>query len=424
MRPGGPHIIIGNSAAGLSAIKAIRASGDHRPIVLVSAEKSIAYSPVLTTYYIGGQIGKKGLYFVNRDFYQRHQVKLVLGRKVMEVDTRKHRLLLDDGSHLGYGSLLISSGASARSLGNVKKSATRFVSSLRTISDADKIKSLAAQARDVVAAGAGLVSLQTIKAIAGPQVNIKIVVGSGQVLSQQMDWESATLIQRKLESNGVEILFGRSISEVSEKNGRALVTTNYGEHLPADLVVVGKGVSPNISMVMGSPIKTDWGILVDDRMRTNAECVFAAGDVAEGVNQITGQREVIATWYNACAQGEVAGANMAGRTVRRNGQIKENITTLFNVVVASIGESNSGLRGYEEIRHIDQKRGIIRKFFFKGSVMVGALLVGHALDAGVIRHCIANGIDLHHWKDSLTSASLDFTSILCGQGFEWPQLTQ
>ena len=424
MRTDGPHIIIGNSAAGLSAIKAIRQSGDLRPIILVSAEKGIAYSPVLTTYYISGQIERKGLFFVDRDFYRRHRVQTVLGRKAVEVDPHRRRVHLDDGSKLEYHDLLIATGASARTLGNVDKPAARFVSSLRTIGDADKIKSLAAGARDVVVTGAGLVSLQTIKAIAGPKLNIKIVVGSGQVLSQQMDWESAILIQRKLEANGVEILFGRAIRQVTEKDGRALVLTDYGERLPADLVVVGKGVTPNLGLVKGGPVKTGWGVLVDDRMRTNMEGVYAAGDVAEGVNQITGRSEVIATWFNACAQGEVAGANMAGRAARRSGQIKENITTLFNVVVASIGESKSGISGYEQVSHVDRKKAVIRKLFFQGSVLVGALLVGSVLDAGVIRHCIANKVDLQPWKESLASAPLDFSSILSGQGFEWPQLTQ
>ena len=424
MTKGATHIIVGNSAAALSAIRAIRRYGDERPILLVSTEKELAYSPVLTTYYIAGQIEKEGLYFVEPDFYRRHQVEVLLGRKAALVEPERQRLILDNGKRLTYQNLLIASGASARALGSVEPDAAGFVSCLRTIKDAERIRALAARAKEVVITGAGLVSLQTIKAIADRDLKITVVVGSGQVLSQQMDWECAALIQRRLEAKGVEILFGRAVERVSRAGGRALVHTSYGERLPADLVVVGKGVTPNLEMTEGTPIKTDWGILVDNAMRTNVEGVFAAGDVTQGRNDITGRQEVIATWFNACAQGEVAGANMAGRDMRREGQIRENVTTLMGLVVASIGESKANQGRFQEIRRIDREKNLVRKLFFKGPVLVGALLIGRFFDLGVIRHCIANRVDLSPWKGSLAAAPLDFAKLLSGQGFEWPQFTQ
>ena len=218
----------------------------------------------------------------------------------------------------------------------------------------------------------------------------------------------------------MEILFERGVEGVRFKNGRAVVLTSFGESLPADLVVVGKGVKPNTDMVRGTAIRTNQGILVDDGMSTGVENVYAAGDVAEGTNHLTGEKEVIANWINACAQGEIAGLNMAGRIVRRSGQFRENITTLLGVAVASIGESNPQGGRYEELKYLDYQRGVIRKLFFNGPVLIGALLIGDTSDAGVIRHCIASGVDVGTWKKRIASAPLDFGRILHGQGFHWP----
>jgi NAD(P)H-nitrite reductase large subunit len=418
------HTIIGNSAAGLSAIKAIRKSGDSRPIVLISAEKCNAYSPVLTTYYIGDEIKKSQLFLAGDGFYKKHQVQTIFGRRVETVDPDNRRIYLDDRSRLDYDDLLIASGASARDLDHVDPDASKYVSTLRTIADADKIKAVGEKAEKVVAIGAGLVSLQTIKAMLGKRLEMTLVVGSEQVLSQQMDRESAFIIQEKLAARGVDILFGREVTNVCCQGGRAQVVTSYGESLAADLVVVGKGVRPNTEMVKHTAIRTNYGILVDGRMRTNLEDIYAAGDVAEGRNEITGEMEVIATWFNACAQGEIAGFNMAGRPARRQGQFRENVTTLLGVVVASIGESKPEFGRYEELRHADFKHSELRKLYLDDSCIIGALLVGKAHDAGVIRHCIANRIDISPWKNRIATAPMDFGKILCNQGLKpWPSFS-
>lgn len=420
MNRGKKHTIIGNSAAGLSAVKAIRKMGDPGPIVLISAQNYNAYSPVLTTHYIAGEITRPDLFLVDDSFYRKLNVQTMLGWRAVEIDQVSRLVYLDDGSRVGYDNLLIASGASARSLDNVDVDASEYVSTLRTVDDADKIRRTCEKAREIVVTGAGLVSLQIIEAILGRGMKITAVVGSQQVLSQQMDSEGAAIIQEKLEAQGVTILFGRSVECVVRKGDRAHVVTNFNEALPADLVVVGKGVHPNTEMVKGTGINVNNGIVVDERMRTNLEDVFAAGDVAEGKNAITGQMEVIATWLNACAQGEIAGLNMAGCPSERQGQFRENVTTILGVAVASIGLSKPEEREFKEVRYVDLKRGVYRKFSLDGPRVVGALLVGKIEDAGVIRHCIANEIDVSPWEDKIAMAPLDFGNILCGHDLRWP----
>jgi len=411
------HVIVGNSAAGLSAIKVIRKMGDHDPIILISAEDCNAYSPVLTTYYIAGQISRSALFLVDDSFYRKFNVQTVFGRMVVEIDPVKRIVHLDDRSKIAYDDLLIASGASAKPLDNVDPGASEYVTTLRAISDADKIIRAKETAREIVFIGAGLVSLQTIMAILGRGVKITLVVGSHQILSQQMDAEAAAIIQKMLEAEGVSILFGRGVDQVVMKGDCAYVITSFSETLPADLVVVGKGIQPNTNMVENTEIKIETGILADDQMRTNLEDIYAAGDVAEGRNTISGQMELIATWSNACAQGEIAGLNMAGYSSKRQGQFRENVTTILGVSAVSIGISKPGQGEFKELSYIDEKQAVYRKFFLDGPKLVGALLLGRTEDAGVVRQCIASNFDISSWEEMIAMAPLDFGRILCGHDF-------
>ena len=265
------HVIIGNSAAALSAIKAMRKMGDSGPIILISAEDCNAYSPVLTTYYIGGQIQRSDLFLVDEQFYRKFDVRRLLGRKAVHIDLVKRLVHLDNRSKVAYEDLLIATGASARPLDGVEPDAAEYVTTLRTLRDADRIITHVEAAREIVFVGAGLVSLQTLKAVLGRGIKVTLVVGSYQVLSQQLDTEAAAIIQKKLEVEGVTILLGRGVDRVVRIGDHVQLITSFGETLPADLVIVGKGVHPNTDVAKNTEIRIGSGIVVDDQMRTNVE---------------------------------------------------------------------------------------------------------------------------------------------------------
>ncbi len=110
------QVIIGNSAAGLAAIKAIRGVDTSCPITLISAENGNAYSPVLTTYYLSGRISREDLFIVDSDFYKMTNVKTVLGSKAVGLDTSKQMVHLENNGDIEYDNLLIATGSSARDL--------------------------------------------------------------------------------------------------------------------------------------------------------------------------------------------------------------------------------------------------------------------------------------------------------------------
>jgi NAD(P)H-nitrite reductase large subunit len=184
--------------------------------------------------------------------------------------------------------------------------------------------------------------------------------------------------------------------------------------------VVGRGVLPNIDPVKDTQIKRRTGILVDGQMRTNIDHIYAAGDVAEGENCLSGEMEVIATWSNACSQGEIAGLNMAGYPARRYGQFRDNVTTIMGLAVVSIGLSRPAEGEFEELTYSNEEEEVYRKLIFNGSRLVGAVLLGSIEDAGVIRNLIAAGLDVSPWKERLVKAPVNFGGILYGQDLSIP----
>ena len=407
------QVIIGNSAASLSAISAIRSSGSSCPITVVSAENCRAYSPVLITYYISQKIGRDDLFITDDRFYRERNVKTIFGNRAVGIDPSKQTVYLEDDTKLEYDNLLIATGASAK-YPTADGANLPGILTLRTIEDAEKIIRFSKGAQEIAILGAGQISLQVANALSIFKKGIKLtfMVGSSHLLFQNIDVDCAAIIQRRLESQGMSFLFGRNARGFKEKGNKTWIVTDKGEDLAADLVVVGKGVTPNVDLLKGTGVNVNEGVIVDEHMRTNIENIFAAGDVSEARHLISGKRQIIATWSNACIQGRIAGLNMAGYPEKFNGGLNENITSIFGLTLATIGLSKSAGGNFEELKYADDKREVYRKFLLADNRIIGAILLNKIGDAGIIRSLIVNRTDITPWKGRMAKAPLNFATEL------------
>lgn len=404
------HVIIGNGGASLSAIRSIRAKDRDGSITVVSNEVQDAYSPVLTTYYIAGRIPRSGLFVADRQFYEEQRVQTILGSPAVAIDTAKQRVTLDDNQSVPYDTLLIATGGTPDSIDHIDEDVRPFVATLRTISDAEKIIALSRDARHIVVVGAGLVSLQALNAVYRPGVEITVLVGSRQLLSQNVDPDCAEIVLKKIAAQpGIRISFGASVNHIERKGNRAVVTMMSGEQLAADLVIVGKGITANTQLTDGSSIHVDKAILVDDFLMTNIPNIFAAGDVCEGKNRLTGIVGPVPNWINAREQGRAAGFNMCGCKFEFPGSVQENVTKLFGTVIASIGKVNNLPEDTTVLSHHDTRRDIYRKCMIApNGRMIGALIVNAATkDIGVLRDMIVRCADIKGLEGALAKGSVN-----------------
>lgn len=368
------HVIIGNGGAAISAVRSIRRCNDRDEILLISKENYFAYSPMLTTYYLKEKISFEDIFLCDSEFYRKNKVQTIMGRQVAGVDPFSKEVRLENGNSVPYDTLLIGTGSSPV-LPDIEGIGLPHVVGLRTLDDARRIEAGSRKAKDIVLLGGGLVSLHVINALYRPGLHITLVVASPHVLSRMIDEEGAHIIEERLDTFGVCLLKRCNARMIT----RERTILNNGSELCADLVVVAKGVKPNIGFLQGTGIQVNIGIVVDEFMRTSVEDIYAAGDVAEARDPISNQLQLNLTWPNAIEQGRVAGLNMAGQKSGLIRNIRMNVSSIFGLTFATFGYVYG-----EGISVVRRDGPIYRKFIFKDHLFIGGIIIGELDDAGIL----------------------------------------
>ncbi len=399
MSPKGKRIvIIGNGGAGLSAIRAIRSVDQTSSITLLSSEDCLAYSPIATTYYIAGKINRDQLFITDETFYRKHNVQILL-KKVVEISPGKTSLVIAGKERIPYDELLIATGASPML---PTGDPAGQVLSLRTLEDAERIRSFLPCSTKAVILGGGLVGLQLAQTLWKRGLKITVVVGSDHILSRNVDLETALLVQGEMEGKGISVCLGAEAVSLEKSQGQVHVQLSTGKTLSASLVLTGKGVKPNL---LQGPLSVEGDMAVDGHMRTRLENVYAAGDVSLVKHLISGRWERLANWPNACYQGWVAGLNMGGREAKLEGLLNQNVAHLFGFQLASMGIFKPPFeKGTEVLRWADEGQRVYRRIILNKGRMIGAVLVNRIEDIGLIRNLIVRRIDVS--KEKLKTANL------------------
>jgi len=420
-------VIIGNSAAGLAAIEAIRARDRRSRVTLIAAETHPPYSRVMLTYLLAGKVSRDELFLHGPDWYRQTGVKALTGRRAVAIDTRQREIVIEPArkSHrVPYDRLLIATGALAQrpALPGIDLPG---VFCLRDLDDAVAIlryaETLGPHARAVFLGG-GPVCLQALTALADRGMKVALVVRSPAILSQLADAYTAGLAEKALRRNGVRVLTNAEPVGIEARSQRQavglVVHLRSGQRLTADLVIIGKGTQPNTELARGTDIATDAGILVDETMATSTEGVYAAGDVAQATHCVTGRKVCYGTWTNACDQGRIAGLNMIGCHTEWTGGLNRNVTTLFGNALGSVGvlppggSSRGGGDGRTLHHYVDPRRRVSRRLIFRDGRCDGAVVWNACDDLGVLSWLISTRHDCSGCEERLTRGEITFGDAL------------
>jgi len=406
-------IIIGNSAAGIAAAEAIRNKDKESKVVIISDEDYPAYCRCLISYYLAGEVGEDKLLYRQESFYKENNIELLLNKKVTRVDPGKNRVVFEDKTQLNYDSLLIATGSSPKfpDTPGIKK---RGVFGFRTIKDTKDIEGLLPVTKTACILGGGLIGLKAAYGLKKRNIEVKVIVKSKQVLSQMLDYEAAHFVQQRLEENGIEIITGQDVVEVIGNGDIKAVKLDSGKALGCSLIIVGKGVSPNIALIKDTQIKVNEGIIADNRLQTNIPNIFTAGDVCESFDLTLGRLSVNALWPVAVEQGRTAGINMAGGNVNYTGSLGMNSIEFFGLPTVSLGiyKVKENEPGYEELKVFDAKANLYKKLILKSKVIVGAIFAGDIKNSGVFLRLIKERIDVSSFKDRLLQENFGYPDIM------------
>lgn len=407
------YVIIGNSAAGIAAVEAIRTKDKTSKIIVISDEDYASYCRCLISYYLAGDIKEEMISYRPESFYKDNNVDLLLNKKAVRLDPKKNKVICEDKAQVGFDSLLIATGSSPKfpETPGIKK---RGVFGFRTIKDAKDIAGLLPVTKTACVLGGGLIGLKAAYALKKRKIDVKVIIKSKQVLSQMLDYEAAHFIQQRLEENGIEIIFGQDVIEVIGNGDIKAVKLDAGKAIGCSLIIVGKGVAPNIGLAKEAEIKVNEGIIADNFLQSSIPNIFAAGDACESFDITVGHLAINALWPIAVEQGRVAGLNMAGEKVNYEGSLGMNSIEFFGFPVISLGvyKVKEGEGSIQELKSCEAKSNIYKKLILKNNIIIGAILVKDIKNSGVFLRLIREKADVSSVKDKLLQENFGYPDIL------------
>jgi len=400
-------VIIGNSAAGISCAEALRKKDKEIKITILSREDYTGYNRCLISYYLAGDIKEDKLVYKPKKFYSENNIELLLNKKAGRIDSKKNQVVLEDKTRIEYDYLVLACGASPK-LPEIKGIHKKGVFGFRTISDAKGMLELLPITQTACVLGGGLIGLKAAYGLKKRKIEVKVIVKSSQILSQILDEESAQMCKRRLVENGIEIVSGSEAQEIIGEGDCRAVKLDSGKVIASSIVVVGKGVKPNIEPAEDSGIKFEEGILVDDYMRTNIPNIYAAGDIAQSYDPILEKTAINALWPNAIEQGLIAAGSILGEPNKKYpGSVGMNSVEFFGLPVISFGITKTP-DGFEEIALKDIRQDIYRKIVLKNNVIKGAVFVKKIENIGILLKLARLKVDVSGIKDKLLRPDFNF----------------
>lgn len=391
------YVIIGGGPASVRAAETLRKADSQCSITMIGQENEEPYSRMALPYYLIGMIQDTGTHLRKTPgYFDSIGVKRVIA-KVSSVQPDAKTVTLEDGQQIPYDKLLIATG-SRPSNSPFPGGDNDGVQGCWTLEDGRKILERTKPGSKVVLLGAGFVACIILKSFVTRGIDLTVMLGrTGGMVSRMMDETAGDMIKTWCESKGVKTILPSDIQAIEP--GPSLRWQD-GTSTDYDLVIVATGVKSNIEFLEGSGVKTDSGILIDAQMRTSVPDIFAAGDVAQGVDFSTGGYSVHAIQPTAVDHGRIAAQNMMGGSVEYVGSLSMNVLDTFGLVSCSFG-SWQGVEGGESSSLVDEENFKYIKLEFKDDLLVGAVTVGRTDHIGILRGLIHSAVPLGPWKARL-----------------------
>ncbi len=377
------YVIVGGGIAGVSACEVIRKKDPKGEIVLIDAEEHPLYSRVLLGAYLVGKIPREKIFLKTESWYEEQKIEWLRGLHVTALDSINHHVALSDGREISYNKLLLASGCQPRLLGED----LRGVSYLRTLDDADHLLQLLREQENNTCGfiyGGGFIACEYLWIFYHHHISTTIAFRGPWFWSKVLDAQSGGMIEKWLQKNGVRVVPAVSIQKLLGQETLEGIET--GEQIwESTLLGVGIGTTPELHWIKEAGVQTQEGICVDTRMKTNIPDIYAAGDIAEVKDQISGRSLVARTWTNAVLQGRIAGANMIGGSETFE-TVSSYSMSILGLDAVFIGDTSR--KAAEEIIVEGTQEVGIAQHFIRGGRIVGATLVGRSQERSPLTKAI------------------------------------
>lgn len=299
--------IVGAGAAGVAAAEMLRRCGYTDSIKLFDQRHTAPVDrPNLSKDYLAGHAEAEWVNLRPDDFYASHDIELIRGERVVRIDTGSRNIVTESGAIVKFSALLLATGSSPVRL-PIPGADLPHVFYLRTLDDSNAIIAAARTGRRAVVIGASFIGLEVAASLRDREVAVTVVAPEEMPLERVLGPELGHMVKELHESKGVVFQLGAGVRSIDVDS----VELTSGDRLPADFVVVGVGVRPDVALAKDAGLVVDNGVVVDATLETSAPGIYAAGDIASWPDS-QGNHLRVEHWVHAERQGQTAARNMLG----------------------------------------------------------------------------------------------------------------
>ena len=330
------YLIIGNGIAGTTAAENLRKADDNAAITIITNEDTPFYSRLRLNEYVAGKLQKDALIVRKPEWYLEKNITLQTQTEIKKIDTENKKAVSADGKEYSYDKLLYAAGSYPfiPPINGVEKEG---VFALRSFEDADRIIAYSGDKESkskkrVVLLGGGLLGLELGHALIEKGMEVTVVEQFPRLLPRQLDCDGADCLQQMMEKTGLKFVLGAKTETITGESCVEGVALDNGISIEADMVIVSAGVRPNSKLIADAGVKVNMGVIIDDKMQTSVQDIYAAGDLIEHNGRLYGN------WMIAMEQGKLAAQSMSGAEVSYSGSIMSMILKVIGIDLGSVGE--------------------------------------------------------------------------------------
>lgn len=395
------YLIIGSSVAAVSAVTSIRSHDREGDLTVLTAEGEEVYSRPMLAHMVAGELSEDEILFRPPGFFRDLKGRVITGEKAVSLDTGNMIVTTDSGREIQAAKILIATGSRPREI-PIEGIDAKGVCHFHSIEDARRIIGMLGRVDRAVIIGAGLIGMRAAYALESVGIEVTLVEMMDRIMPSIMDRKGSGILVEAMRDEGTNVILKGKIDTIHVERGRVIgVIADAGNEIPCQLVLVAAGVDPNVEPVRDSGIEINRGIVVDQHLETNRPGIYAAGDVVEFADMVTGRFAVNANWPNAFIQGRIAGVNMAGTPLAYDGSIGMNSIECGGVPTITMGMVDPRSGEYDSRSHAAPENRLYRKLVFRGGRLVGAILIGRIEGAGILLRLINERIDVTGIEDDV-----------------------
>ncbi len=395
--------VVGNGNAGAALVDSLLTKGEDGIAVTLYGDEEIgAYDRIRLSEYMAGEIGLEGIGTRSNEWYAENGVNFRRGVRVEEIDTTSRQTKGTDGVWVAYDKLIFAIGSSS-SVPPIEGRDKEGVFVFRTVRDVEEM--LEASPEKAVVIGGGLLGLEAAYGLSTHGSEVTVLHLMEHLMERQLDRTSGKMLAREVEKLGIKVRTKASTEEIFGNGKVEGVRLETGEELPADMVVICTGIRPNTHPATHTRIAVNRGIVVNERMETNIEGVYAVGECTEFDGQLIG---LVAP---ALEQVRVVVDTILGdkEKVYRGSDATTKLK-VAGIGLVSAGDAYGDDEGCDEIVSSNPVSGVYRKAVIKNGKVVGAVLLGDVSAGAQMTNAVKGAMPAEEIA-GLVTGSVDASSV-------------